>query len=81
MQGEHPEPRWITAPLVFQLQPNGPREFYQPAKLIPEGVAPMEWKGSADVYTLAVADALLVRAANEPAQAAGTMVRVMELPT
>jgi hypothetical protein len=42
---------------------------------------PLEWKGSADVYTLAAANALLVRAENESALAAGAAVRVLELPS
>ncbi len=78
--GANPEPRWITLPLVVPLAANGPREFYQPAILTNGGVAPLEWKGSADVYTLAAADALLVRAENEPPRAAGDVVRVLELP-
>jgi molybdopterin molybdotransferase len=81
MSGAHPHARWITAELLFPLAANGPREFYQPASLSAKGVAPMEWIGSADVYTLAMADALLVRAANEPALAPGASVRVLELPS
>jgi molybdopterin molybdotransferase len=80
MSGANPEPRWITAPLLSSLKSNGPREFYQPATLTDRGVAPLEWKGSADVYTLAAANALIVRAENEPALAAGAAVRVLELP-
>jgi molybdopterin molybdotransferase len=81
LSGADPEPRWITAPLLSLLKPNGPREFYQPAVLSDKGVRPLEWKGSADVYTLAAANALLVRAENEPAVEAGSSVRVLELPT
>ncbi len=80
MGGSHPEPRWIDAPLRSPLSANGPREFYQPVALRDGGVTPLEWKGSADVYTLAAADALLVRAENEPPRAAGDVVRVLELP-
>jgi len=81
LSGAEPEPRWISAKLLSPLKPNGPREFYQPAKLTTEGALPLEWKGSADVYTLAAADALLVRAENEPALEAGSTVRVLELPS
>ena len=59
LSGGPPEPRWITAPLTAPLKTNGPREFYQPAVLSDAGVLPLEWKGSADVFTLAAANALL----------------------
>ena len=81
LAGTDPEPRWTTAPLRSPLSANGPREFYQPVMLSEKGVTPLEWKGSADVYTLAAANALLVRAESEPARAAGDVVHVLELPT
>jgi molybdopterin molybdotransferase len=81
MSGAEPEPRWVAAKLLAPLKLNGPREFYQPATLTSEGTTPLEWKGSADVYTLAAANALLVRAANEPALAPGASVCVLELPS
>jgi molybdopterin molybdotransferase len=81
MSGGPPEPRWISAPLTAPLKPNGPREFYQPAILDDAGVLPLEWKGSADVFTLAAANALLVRPENDPARAAGDAVRVLEVPS
>ena len=81
LRGADPEPRWVSAPLLAPLKANGPREFYQPVTLSQHGVTPLEWKGSADVYTLAAANALLVRAENEPARPAGDAVRVLELPT
>jgi len=81
LRGADPEPRWISASLLAPLAANGPREFYQPVILSEHGVAPLEWKGSADVYTLAAANALLVRAENEPARSAGDVVRVLELPS
>ena len=81
LAGRPPEPSWASAPLLSPLPANGPREFYQPVVLSENGVTPLEWKGSADVYTLAAANALLVRTENEPARAAGDVVRVLELPT
>ena len=81
LSGLDPEPRWLTEPLVSPLPANGPREFYQPAVFTEKGVTVLEWKGSADVYTLAAANALLVRAENEPARPAGDVVRVLELPS
>ena len=82
--------RWVTGRLLEGLPANGPSEFYQPARLtVPPGsssaknefaaVMPLERKGSGDVFTLAVANALLVRAENEPPAPKGTMVRVLEI--
>jgi molybdopterin molybdotransferase len=72
--------RWIEAVLTDALPANGPREFYQPAILLEDGrVRPLSWKGSADVFTLARADGLLVRGENDPARQAGERVRVLEL--
>jgi molybdopterin molybdotransferase len=72
--------RWIEAALTDSIPPNGPREFYQPAILLDSGeVRPLGWKGSADIFTLARANALLVRGENEPALQAGSRVRVLEI--
>jgi molybdopterin molybdotransferase len=80
LSGGDAEERWIDATLTAPLEANGPREFYQPAKLLEDRrVTPLQWKGSADIYTLARANALLVRAENEPPRAAGESVRLMEL--
>ena len=75
-------PRWIHARLSEPLGANGPREFYQPAALQADGtIRPLAWKSSADIYTLAGANALLVRNENEPEQSADTLVRTLEIPT
>jgi molybdopterin molybdotransferase len=82
--------RWLTGRLVVGLPANGPREFYmpavrtvQPARISAQAVLPpikpLEWKGSADVFTLAAANCMLVRAANEPPLPDGTLVRVLEI--
>jgi molybdopterin biosynthesis enzyme len=75
--------RWLAANLSVALPPNGPREFYQPARLEPLAagfiVHPLEWKGSADLYTLAQANALILRPENQPALPQASLVRVMEL--
>jgi molybdopterin molybdotransferase len=81
MGGGPADPRWVSGPLLAPLPANGPREFYQPVVLTTDGVRPLQWKGSADVFTLAAANALLARPANEPALVAGHMVSVMEVPT
>src|SRR5262249_39360266 len=80
MAGGAPEEEWIHATLESPLTMNGPREFYQPAIYHDGKVMPLTWKGSADIYTLARANALLVRGENEPAQAPGSIVRLLEIP-
>lgn len=73
----------LHARLSADLSPNGPREFYQPAQLrqTADGpiVHPLEWRGSADVFTLAQATALIVRPENEPARATGTLATVLPI--
>ena len=80
MQGRAPGGDVTQAMLTTPLPANGPREFYQPATLDAGRATPLDWKGSADVFTLARADALIVRAADEPAQPAGAIVRILSLP-
>jgi molybdopterin molybdotransferase len=73
--------RWVTAPLAEALEASGPREFYQPAVLREDGdLLPLKWKGSADIYTLAQANALLVRPESDPPQQAGATVRALLIP-
>lgn len=73
--------RWLRAPLAEPLEANGPREFYQPAILRQDGhLLPLKWKGSADIYTLAQANVLLVRPENDPPQPAGAIVRALLIP-
>ena len=69
----------IIAKLGSDLTTNGPREFYQPAILKHGVVEPMAWKGSADLFALARANALLVRAANEPAQSTGARCKLLPI--
>ena len=73
--------RTSTGKLALPLPPNGPREFYQPAAFdaARSAVRPLDWKGSADVYTLAAANALIVRPENAPALAAGDPVDLLEV--
>jgi molybdopterin molybdotransferase len=77
------EERWTSAALVTDLSANGPREFYQPVvvEATAEGMRarPLNWKGSGDVFTLAAANALLMRPENEPPRPAGSIVRVLPL--
>jgi molybdopterin molybdotransferase len=89
LAGGPPQERWQNGRLIVGLPANGPREFYMPAvrsvvaaRVSAQAVLPtiraLEWKGSADVFTLAAANCLLVRAAGEPPLPEGTLVRVLE---
>jgi molybdopterin molybdotransferase len=80
MRGESVGEDALRATLGDALPANGPREFYQPVSL-EDGIAhPLSWKSSADVFTLAQANALLIRAENEPAQPAGATCRIIPFP-
>jgi molybdopterin molybdotransferase len=89
MSGGPVQERWQNGRLLAGLPANGPREFYMPAvrtvgparvsaQAVLPTIRPLEWKGSADVFTLATANCLLVRAAGEPPLPEGTLVRVLE---
>ena len=82
--------RWTTARLGADLPANGPREFYVPALCqappphhsgddSSATVVPLPWKGSADVFAFARANALIIRAENAPAVASGQSVQVLEI--
>lgn len=90
MAGGEVREHWQTGRLEVGMVPNGPREFYQPviryqsagrnsASSVLASIRPLTWKGSADLFTLAAANALLVRADNEPALPLGTVVKVLEI--
>lgn len=78
--GGPPDDIRIDAPLESALEANGPREFYQPAIFGGAIIKPLRWKGSADIFTLAQANALIVRPANDPARTAGDLVKAMMIP-
>jgi molybdopterin molybdotransferase len=79
MSGGKPDDSRRPAPLAAALEPNGPREFYQPAIFDGRSITPLFWKGSADIFTLARANSLIIRAENQPAQAAGAIIDFLEL--
>lgn len=80
LSGLPPDGTWVDATLEQPLQANGPREFYQPAVCTSHRIVrPLQWKGSADLFTLATANALLVRPENHPAQPAGASMRVLRV--
>jgi molybdopterin molybdotransferase len=59
MAGGQPEDRIRHATLAAGVAANGAREFYQPGVLEGHSVRPLDWKGSADIFTLAAANALI----------------------
>lgn len=82
----HPQPVTpeVSAATLTALAANGDRQTYLPAALVREGgglrVRKLDGKGSADLFTLAEADALIVRPINAPAAAEGDMVPVLPIP-
>jgi molybdopterin molybdotransferase len=81
LAGGMPEDRIITAKIEGRLGANGPREFYSPGIWNGETVRPLQWKGSADIYTLAQANVLMIRPESDGAVASGSVVRAMEIPS
>jgi molybdopterin molybdotransferase len=90
MGGGPVEERWLSGRLDTGLPTNGPREFYQPAlRTVAPGrdsthgefaaISPLKWTGSADLFTLARANVLLVRPENDPPLPKGTILRVLEI--
>jgi molybdopterin molybdotransferase len=90
MGGGAIEERWLTGKLDIGMPVNGPREFYQPAiRTVAPGrdsthgefasITPLKWTGSADLFTLARANVLLVRPENDPPLPKGTILRVLEI--
>jgi molybdopterin molybdotransferase len=78
--GGMPRHQIAVATLSAPLAENGPREFYLPGVLEGGHIRPLEWKGSADLFTLAAANALIIRPENAPATTVGGSVPIMELP-
>jgi molybdopterin molybdotransferase len=81
LAGTSPESLNESATLTENLPANGPREFYQPAVRHGSTVRPLNWRGSADIYTLALANALILRPADAPPANAGTTVPLIEIPS
>jgi molybdopterin molybdotransferase len=90
LAGGSPDERWLTGRLDAGLPVNGPREFYQPAvRTVAPGrdsshgefasITPLKWVGSADLFTLARANVLIVRPENDPPLPKGTVLRVLEI--
>jgi molybdopterin molybdotransferase len=80
MQGASPAEPSLSATLGAPLPPNGPREFYQPVQLRKAFATPLPWRGSADIFTLASADAFLIREENARALPEGSQVLLLPIP-
>ena len=63
----------------FDLSRSVPADRLRHRLVWPAG-RPLQWKGSADVFTLARADALLVRPENDEPRPAGSRVQLLEVP-
>jgi len=68
-----------VAPLSQPVEANGPRTFYQPAIFDGRTLTPLQWKGSADIFTLSQANALLIRPENQPPQPARAEIEFIEI--
>ncbi|NNE87326.1 MAG: molybdopterin molybdenumtransferase MoeA, partial [Silicimonas sp.] len=68
-----------TAPLAASLGKNGPREHYMRASLQDGVLTAADRQDSALLTVLTTANALIVRAANDPARAAGENVAFINL--
>ena len=80
LAGGQPPAGLAAAKLSAPVTANGSREFYQPGILYDGTIQPLVWKGSADLFTLAAANVLIVRPENAPALAAGDAVPFVEIP-
>jgi molybdopterin molybdotransferase len=83
MLGSEGAPRLkkMRARVDRELEENGDREFYMPCAVRREGQGAvaevLSWKGSADIFTLARADGLIVRASGAEGVEAGGEVEVL----
>ncbi len=69
----------LCAPLAQGIAANGPREHYMRAALGPEGLRVFDRQDSSLLSVLEQADALLVRAPDEPARGVGAMMPYIPL--
>ena len=83
MQGLPPGPELASGLLTRDLPPEGDRQHYLRARLVPgaglPGIDPFGDQDSARLWILAEADALLLRPAGDPARRAGEMMRYLPL--
>jgi molybdopterin molybdotransferase len=79
LAGGSPDAINTQCKLGTNLPDNGPRELYLPAIESGGQVQPLSPNGSADLFTLAHANALIILPENSPALNAGTAVAILKL--
>ena len=81
LRGLRPRDDWRWPKLATPLPANGDRELYLPAVLDADGHAtPLNPNGSADVFTLARADVLIVRPIDDGPRERGEILRSLAIP-
>jgi molybdopterin molybdotransferase len=78
--GGRPDGDVSYARLATALPGNGPREFYLPAHRTGDAVHPLHPNGSADLFTLALANCLILRSESAPLAIPGEEVVVIDMP-
>jgi molybdopterin molybdotransferase len=79
LAGGTADPEIHQSILTQELPANGPREFYLPAIESDGRIQPLNPNGSADLFTLARANALIVRPENAATVNAGETVTILKL--
>jgi molybdopterin molybdotransferase len=77
--GGPPDGPIIHAALTTDLPANGPRELYLPSVLNGNEITPLSPNGSADIFTLAKANALLIRGENAATAKAGDLAAAIRI--
>ncbi len=80
MSGGSPDMLTIQGILDGSLPANGPRELYLPARRKGQCVTPLIPNGSADLFTLATANCLILRREGESALASGAAITTIDIP-
>jgi molybdopterin molybdotransferase len=76
--GQAPAPE-LTAPLAEAIQANGPREHYMRGRLENGALTVFDRQDSSLLSVLAGANVLVIRPPNDPARAAGDMMRAIAI--
>ena len=79
MAGSSPDTQLNHAKLIRDMSANGPRELYLPAVLHGANIDPLDPNGSADLFTLARANSLLIRPENAAAAKSGDTVQFFSI--
>jgi molybdopterin molybdotransferase len=76
--GQAPAPE-LTAPLAEAIQAHGPREHYMRGRLENGALTVFDRQDSSLLSVLAGANVLVIRPPNDPARAAGDMMRAIAI--